>query len=235
VGAAACVGYQPACDSGDEGCAVAMANPFSNRKKVRGWKRRIRQLEQFRLAHRELDVEALRRGGRHYVKIWLDPWRRLVPRNPPYWYRRRIVAAFIDILGAWRERLDAAGEPYYLELWLFHPDFYDTQVVAAVGEEIDFYRTSFEAAEGASAQPPTEYRDAGYDLDSVRWRVGQVISVEMASAYERDFQALAKLVPTADRIQQTADGDTLLIFYRGLVWLGSLPSQLDSGSPDRLS
>jgi hypothetical protein len=209
-----------------------MANPFSNRKKVRGWKRRIRQLEQFRLAHRELDVEALRRGGRHYVKIWLDPWSRLVPRNPPHWYRRRILAAFIDILGAWRERLEAAGEPYYLELWLFHPDFHDTQVVAAMGEMINFYRTSFDPAVGAPSQPPAEYRDAEYELDALRWRAGQVISVEMASAYEHDFQALAKLVPTADRLQQTADGDTLLIFHRGLVWLGSLPSTLNPGFMD---
>ncbi|WP_420128986.1 hypothetical protein [Longimicrobium sp.] len=212
-----------------------MSNPFSNRKKVRGWKRRIRQLEQFRLAHRELDVEALRGGGRHYVKIWLDPWRRLVPRNPPYWYRRRIVAAFVDILGAWRERLDAAGEPYYLEMWLFHPDFYDTQVVVAVGEEIDWYRNVFEPAEGVPAQPPAEYGDAPCGPDDLRWRAGRVIDAELASSYEGDFQALARLVPTADRVQQTGDGDTLLVFYRGLVWLGSLSSQPDSGFPDPLS
>lgn len=210
-----------------------MANPFSNRKKVRGWKRRIRQLEQFRLAHRDLDVEALRHGrGVRYVKIWLDPWSRLVPRNPPHWYRRRILAAFVDILGAWRERLEAAGEPYYLELWLFHPDFHDTQVVAAMGEAIDYYRTLFETAAGAAAHPPAEYRDPTYDFSALRWRAGQVIDAELASTYESDFQALAKLVPTADRLQVTADGDTLLIFHRGVVWLGSLPSQLNPGSAD---
>jgi hypothetical protein len=210
-----------------------MANPLSNRKKVRGWKRRIRQLERFRLVHRELDVDTLRHGrGRHYVKIWLDPWRRLVPRNPPHWYRRRILAAFIDILGAWRERLEAAGEPYYLELWLFHPDFHDTQVVAATGEAIEYYRTLFDPAVGASEQPPAAYRDAAYDLDDLRWRAGQVIDVEMASWYEGDFQGLARRVPMADRIQQTADGDTLLIFHQGLIWLGSFPSTLNPGPVD---
>ena len=53
-----------------------------------------------------------------------------------------------------------------------------------------------------------------------------MIDAELASSYQDDFQALARLVPTADRIQQTADGDTLLIFHRGLVWLGSLPPEL---------
>ena len=54
---------------------------FSNQKKVRGWKRRLRQLERFRLAHRALDVEALRASHYDYVKVWLDPWSRLGGRN----------------------------------------------------------------------------------------------------------------------------------------------------------
>lgn len=213
-----------------------MPNPWSNRKKVRGWKRRVRQLEQFRLAHRELDVEALRRGGRHYVKIWLDPWRRLVPRNPPYWYRRRIVAAFIDILDAWRERLEAAGEPYYLELWLFHPDFHDTQVVAAVGEQIDYYLMLFNPTVDAPARPPAEYMDAACDLSRFHWRTGRTVEIVLASTYAGDTQALVELAErgrSADQIQETADGtDTAYIFHTGLVWLGSLPSQLNAGLLD---
>ncbi|HYR11933.1 MAG TPA: hypothetical protein VEQ60_29385 [Longimicrobium sp.] len=189
--------------------------------------------------HRELDVEALRRGGRHYVKIWLDPWRRLVPRNPPYWYRRRILAAFIDILGAWRERLEAAGEPYYLELWLFHPDFYDTQVVAAVGEEIDYYLMLFNPALDAPAQPPAEYRDAAYDFARFHWRTGRVIEIVLASTYAGDMQALVELAErgrSADQIQAVADGtDTAYIFHKGLVWLGSLPSELAPGFLDPAS
>lgn len=204
-----------------------MPNPFSNRKKVRGWKRRIRQLERLRLAHRELDVEALRQGrGVYYVKIWLDPWSRLVPRNPPHWFRRRILAAFIDVLDAWRERLEAAGEPYYLALWLFDPDFHRSQVVAAAGESIEYYRTLFDPADVPATGPPAEYRDAAYDLASLHWRAGQVIDVQLASDYADDFQALAKLVPTADRIKEF-EGDTLLIFHRGIVWLGSRPSELN--------
>lgn len=218
----------------DDDGAVAMANPFSNRKKVRGWKRRIRQLERFRLAHRELDVDALRRGGRHYVKMWLDPWRRVVPRNPPYWYRRRTLTAFLDILDGWRERLEAAGEPYYLELWLFHPDFHDTQVVAATGAMIDFYRTVFEPAVDAPVLPPAEYRDPAYDLSGLHWRAGQVVDAHLASTYAGDAEALVRLAElgrSADRVQATVDGtDTLYIFHRGRVWLGSRPSELNAAA-----
>lgn len=197
-----------------------MANPFSNQKKVRGWKRRIRQLERLRLAHRELDVDALRQGGVDYVKIWLDPWNRLVPRNPPYWYRRRILAAFIDIFDAWRERLEGAGEPHYLELWLFDPDFHRTQVVAVMGDRIASYQTLFDPAEARAARPPARYDDASYDLSRFRWRAGEVIDVLTAKLHALDERDVADWTRAAARIETTAD-DTLFIFDQGIVWLGS--------------
>jgi hypothetical protein len=199
-----------------------MPNPFSNKKKVRGWKRRIRQLERFRLAHRVLDVEALRASERNYVKIWLDPWSRLVPRNPPYWFRRRILAALIDIYDAWRQALDAAGEPYYLEIWLFHPDFHKSQVVAAVGDCIDFYRNVFEPVEEADSHPPAVYDDPAYDLDRLSWRAGTEIHAVSSSEVE-DFQYAADLARRANRVQQASWGDMLYIFELGGVWQGSLP------------
>lgn len=200
-----------------------MPNPFSNKKKVRGWKRRIRQLERFRLENRVLDVESLRAAERAYVKIWLDPWSQLVPRNPPYWYRRRILAALIDIHDAWRETLDAVGEPYYLELWLFHPDFHKSQVVAAVGDCIDFYRNVFEPAPDAPPRPPALYDDQGYDLDTLGWRPGTEIHA-VAAADVEDFDHAVELTRRADRVQQASWGDMLYIFELGGVWQGSLPS-----------
>ncbi|HEX2076877.1 MAG TPA: hypothetical protein VHG08_04185 [Longimicrobium sp.] len=200
-----------------------MANPFSNKKKVRGWKRRIRQLERLRLEHRQLDVAALREHGVQYVQIWLDPWDRLVQRNPPYWYRRRILAAFIDIFGAWKTGLEELGEPYYLELWLFEPDFYRTQVVAAVGTRVEYYRTLFPTVPGAPGRPPPQYQDPAYALSSFRWRAGEVIDVRTEKLDEPDAQDIATWSRHAARIEHTAD-DTLYIFNRGIVWLGSQPA-----------
>lgn len=36
-----------------------MTNPLSNKKKIRGWKRRIGQIKQWKQAHMELDTEQL--------------------------------------------------------------------------------------------------------------------------------------------------------------------------------
>jgi hypothetical protein len=196
---------------------------FENRKKVRGWKRRLRQLERFRLAYRTLDVEWLRAAERQYVKIWLDPWSRLVPRNPPYWYRRRILAAFIDIYTSWRQALEAAGEPYYLELWVFHPDFHNTQVVAATGSLLKFYDRVFEPAQKGAPRPPALYDDPAYDLDRFRWRAGTDVNVLLRSIDVVEPGDEERLVREADRVQTSKHtGDTMYIFELGSVWQGSL-------------
>jgi hypothetical protein len=200
-----------------------MANPFSNRKKVRGWKRRIRQLEWLRLRHRALDLDALRRDRVEYVEILLDPWSRLVGRNPPYWYRRRIMAAFADIFNAWREVLELQGEPYYLALWVLEPNFYGTQVVAATGDRIEGYRTRFDPANGTAG--PVQYRDGSYDLGCFQWQAGQLWDVFSAQEDAFDELDIAEWTRTADRIEQTA-ADTLFTFKRGVVWVGTQPSEL---------
>jgi hypothetical protein len=196
-----------------------MANPFSNRKKVRGWKRRLRELERFRLAHRVLDVDALRRNEVHYVKLWLDPWSRLVPRDPPVWFRRRVLAAFLDVLHAWHRALEATGEPYYLRLWLHHPRFHRTQVVAAMGDRMAWYRGTFAPAPGARPLPPPQYADPAYDLAAAEWEPCLDTDVLLPDD-AADLRELGRLVLRASRLEQTSDGQALLLFDRGHVWLG---------------
>ena len=207
-----------------------MANPFSNRKKVRGWKRRLRELERFRLAHRELDVDALRRNEVAYVKLLLDPWSRLVPRDPPVWFGRRVLAAFLDILRSWHGALEATGEPYYLRLWLFDPRFHRTQVVAAMGDRIRWYEKSFEPAAGAPPLPPPHLGDPAYDLAALEWEPCRDTDVllEDDAADERE---LARIRLRASRVEYASWGQPLFLFDRGLVWLGRPPAEEPAVEP----
>ncbi|HEX6909867.1 MAG TPA: hypothetical protein VF142_05720 [Longimicrobium sp.] len=204
---------------------------FSNRKKVRGWKRRLRQLERFRLAHRTLDVEALRQSHYHYVKVWLDPWSRLGGRNPPIWFRRRILAALMDIHDAWRAALEGLGEPYYLEVWLFHPDCYRSQVVAGLDWRMEHYRNVFPPAADAATRPLALYDDPAYDLDHFAWRPGTDENVYMACPGELDADAKADFERRASHVEQAANGDALYFFELGTVWQGALADP-STPSPD---
>ncbi len=207
-----------------------MATPFVNRKKVRGWKRRLRQLERFRLIYSVLDIQRLRAREVEYVKLWLDPWHRLVKRNPPFWYRRRVVAAFIDILQSWKAQLDGLNEPYYLRFWLFDPRFYSTQVVAAVGSRILFYERSFNDAPGMESSPPKPYHDAGYDLHALQWHTVLDEEYFLASVDAESEEDRVYLRNAASREEIAPDGDTLYIMKRGLIWIGAMPP-IDCGDP----
>lgn len=170
-----------------------------------------------------LDLAALRRSERHYVKIWLDPWSRLVPRNPPVWFQRRILAALLGILESWRRTLDAAGEPYYLRLWLFDPEFHRSQVVAAVGSFIPFYENTFARAPAGNRRPPRRFDDPEYDLDALEWRPCLHTDVVLADD-AADFGELTRLTQHASRVEYAGTGQALLVLDRGLVWVGSAPS-----------
>ena len=198
-----------------------MPNPLSNRKKVRGWKRRLRELDAFRRRHEALDPAWLGESGVRYVKVWLDPWSRLVPRNPPAWFQRRILAAFLQILSSWRRTLDATGEPYYLRLWLFDPEFHQSQVVAAVGSRIPFYENTFDPAPTGRGRPPPRYDDPEYDLDALAWRPCLHTDVVLEDA--ADAADLAWLHRRASRVERARTGQALFLFDKGLVWVGALP------------
>jgi hypothetical protein len=203
-----------------------MPNPLSNRKKVRGWKRRVRQLERWRDANRTIDVASLLQDEYRYLKISLDPWNRLVSREPPQWLRKRILQAFVEVQCSWTAALLAAGEPYYLRLWLFHPRFHRTQLVVAVRDRILWYEGTFAPAPaGVLTHPPREYDPDGSILAGQAWTV--------AADEEYLFPQWLNLAPdeeervrkAAAQILATEGGETYYVMRRGLVWLGSpLPS-----------
>jgi hypothetical protein len=192
-----------------------------NKKKVRGWKRQIRKLEQWKQNHLQL---SLNRYGYEYVKIWLDPWYRLQKRNPPIWFRRLIVAALIEIYAAWHKQLVSSGEPFYLKIWFFEPHFIQSQVVAATGERVEYYENLFVPDTESKKFPFVKYAHADYDLTAFDWqlRVDEDFYFKQADEFtDEEFERLKK---KAFRVEQTEDGDTMLTIKRGNIFVGERTS-----------
>jgi hypothetical protein len=185
--------------------------------KIRGWKRQIKKLEQWKQKHLNL---TLNRYGYEYVKIWLDPWYRLQKRNPPVWFRRLIVAALIEIYNSRHEQLVSLNEPFYLKIWLFEPHFIQSQVVGATGERIEYYEKLLVPDTESRKFPFEKYARSSYDLAAFDWqaRVDEDIYFEQADEFTpEDFERLKK---KAFRVEQTEDGDTMLTVKRGNIFVG---------------
>jgi len=121
-----------------------MANSFSNKKKIRGWKRRIKQIEQWKLHNIDLNVEQLKHDKRDYVKLWIDPFYRLSRRNPPLWFSRLILVEMVEIYQSWYQKLKQLDEPFYLKIWLYNLHFINSQIVVAFRECLHYYNNTFD-------------------------------------------------------------------------------------------
>lgn len=196
-----------------------MANLCRSKKKIRGWKKRIRQIQKWKQRNFNVDLS---NSNYDYVKIWIHPWSSLAKPSPPLWYRRLILSAMFEIYHNWRNQLIERGEPFYLKIWLFHPRFSHSQVVAGIRERIDWYENVFPIPEN-QYEPFTyeEYGSNHYNLHDVTWelRIDDVVHYEKID--ELTPQEVEVLQKTAYHITQTSNGDTLYAVWLGSVWLGS--------------
>ncbi|GAA0133939.1 hypothetical protein YSY43_07790 [Paenibacillus sp. YSY-4.3] len=124
----------------------------SIKKKIRGMKKKARKLSAWTEYYKQLDTEALIKYEKEYVKIWINPFYNLYQinsktigrKNPSYKFRKQVFNHLIEIYLAWEDKLKQMEEPYYLKIWLADPEFMDSQVVAAVGSEIEYYNNIFD-------------------------------------------------------------------------------------------
>jgi hypothetical protein len=120
-----------------------MPYPFCNRQKIRGWPEYLRKLDRLEKNFLPLNQADLAASGWTAYQLWIAPFSNLVKRNPPGWYFRRYVESMFRVMQQWEQELIAQGDDYYLALWLFEPAHAISQVVAATGNRIDFYRQRF--------------------------------------------------------------------------------------------
>jgi hypothetical protein len=195
-----------------------MANGWANKKKVRGLKRNIARAEQLLYAQRELDKATLEDWGYTYARVSIAPWYNLVKRNPPFWYRRRVLRAMMAVYDAWEAQLQRYDKPYYLKIWLFHPRFWQTQVVAAAGDRIVWYTNQFTAFPDASPKEFLLYDTPDTGIRRLHWQPhADEDYIDEDSGYSP--QELAHLEHHADAIE-VVYGRRLFRFRRGTVWLG---------------
>lgn len=197
----------------------------SNKKKIRGWKNQIKKIEKWKNENINLDLEVLKQRNRDYVKIWINPWYRLEKRNPPNWYCRLILKSMIEIYMNWFKTLEELGEPFYLKIWLFDPNFINSQIVVAIGDELNFYDNVFERNISEKKFPYEKYdmKDLGlkdFNLD---------LFIDENVLYEKlddlSLREVNKLKKKAYEILNAEYDDIEDICYRvkiGDIWVGEL-------------
>jgi hypothetical protein len=101
-----------------------------NRKKIRGWKRRIKQLDEWGKHIKQPYLKHFKDVGDYtYERCFLYPFYTLEKRQPPIWFYKLIIAKFIMAYDEWEKIFNDLGIPYDLQLWIYDPNFMWSEII----------------------------------------------------------------------------------------------------------
>ncbi|MBL1224120.1 hypothetical protein [Enterococcus sp. BWR-S5] len=193
------------------------------KRKIRGWKRKVRKIEQWKNTYLELDQEALAKYNREYVKVWIAPFFSLQKHTIPLWYKRLVIQALLDIYSSWQQQLVKLDEPYYLKVWIFEKDFMWSQVVVSVRSALHFYDETFEELTPVSSLPNEFAVEAAKLLEwkkgftAVTWFEGEMQEDIRDGLYtEEEIQAIKD---SAYKVQEYK-GEAMYLVKDDIVWVG---------------
>ncbi len=212
-------------------------------KKIRGHNRRHKQIDNWRLDNLSLDLTdyLLNQRDRYYAKIRVHPWSGLSLTNsatpePTGKTKQKMLNGLLDIYEDWKKQLDKLGQPYYLKVWLFEPRFSQSQVVCAIGDNVDFYENTFYKPDTnktiqldnyGSLKTKLSKLNWDYRLDEDHYDNTEVSEPEIYGSrqdYEDTKIWFAKLLKKPHRTNKYKDpiGDITesYSFKRGDIWLG---------------
>jgi hypothetical protein len=117
-------------------------------RKIRGHKRRQKQVEQWRLDNLQLKIDILEQFKKDHIDIVVHPWCDFSIINsgfasPKSKTKQLIINALLDIYDSLKIQLDKLDKPYYLKIWLYEERFTKSQVVLAIDNKIEFYQNCF--------------------------------------------------------------------------------------------
>ena len=191
---------------------------FSNKKKVRGWKTQIRRMERWRTEYLTPDWPHFNHYGYAYCKIQIDPWNRLVKRQPPLWLGRQMIHGLLDICDAWVEAIPDAA---YLRVWLMWPYLIGSQVGMSGPSRLDWYSEMFRPVESLSwaearGFPPQFGPELLERLKGYQW-------TECLDEYSVDSDDVSEawLSRRPHSSLTNEDGSFLTLVEQGRVWVGT--------------
>lgn len=212
------------------------------KRKIRGHRRRWKQIEMWEKFNLNLDLDILKKHGRDYTKIRIHPWSGLSFTNsqfaePRGLTKRKMLNGLFAIYHHWKSQLDKLGEPYYLKIWLYDNRFSHSQVVCAVGDFSGFYRNTFNKCEKEGQINPNTYSnvnkgcvegfswechlDEDYLDDSELGQPEEYDSLEEYLDYKKWIETLLKKPHKVYKHKEAIGATTeSYIFERGKVWIG---------------
>ncbi|MFD0793461.1 hypothetical protein ACFQZX_07510 [Mucilaginibacter litoreus] len=200
------------------------------RKKIRGWKRRIRQVERWgeRIEQPYLSHLLSDRGRHTYERCYLSPFYRLDKRQPPLWFYKIIIAQFIKAFQSWEAVFKEIGQPHDLQLWLYDPAYISSEIICYKMQQAgDVKRFSWES-DFTKPFPYEKFSSPGYDLTQFDWILSDDAYVHFED--DLDYAEFTEADLFADGYIRKVQDDGNVYFTKriGDIWIGRRKGILDN-------
>ena len=109
-----------------------------NKRKIRGWKRRVRFLHNWGKWIYEPDLENWNSGSDYtYERYRESPWYTFYgKRHPPLWFFKEIIKQYVSAFQNWVNIFQEKNEPYDLQLELHDPNYIFSEIEARRTEQV---------------------------------------------------------------------------------------------------
>ncbi|MHC5247029.1 hypothetical protein [Enterococcus sp. LJL90] len=200
---------------------MAIRTDFRKRK-IRGWKRRLEEIERWKYYCIKLDKNQLEKYSRDYVKLLNLSFYSLREYTIPNWYKRRILKALVEVYDSWRKSLEQLDEPHYLKIWVFKKDFLHSQVVVSYRDMLHYYDKTFAEIEPSTL--PSEL--AIKETDQFSWQQGLNLGQQTENELLEDIQIGFSTEEEAQAIRDGAyaierqEKDTSYVMLIDQIWIG---------------
>jgi hypothetical protein len=207
-------------------------------KKIRGLKRRQKNIDSWFGANFHIDLQLLGESGYYYCKSKVNPWSNLYyDASYPSDYRKQLFSRLLDIYDNWKSELESGFQDYYLAIWIFDNRFIDSQVVAGIGERISYYEKIWLGHE-TEVPFPNKFlnneqdriklfnwesaadMDFMYEREYVNTGIEDYYSAEDYFADQRYYRKLIESNKPFRLIGDNGEKEKVFTLKRGNVWIG---------------
>ncbi|GAA4361545.1 hypothetical protein GCM10023185_28710 [Hymenobacter saemangeumensis] len=185
---------------------------MAGRKKIRGFSRHLRRHQRWARQLSTPDFSHLAAYHYDHQKLGLNLW--FGHEKPPLVIRRVWVAYLLALHSYWQQELQARHPQHYLAIWLFEPDFGHSQLVAGVGERLDYYENTFARANQPLPLPATYASLPG--AADLEW----TCQVHLEGFDPEDFKNSRRLSAKKHKLYQAPGCEEMVLVELGHVWVG---------------
>jgi hypothetical protein len=200
----------------------------SNKKKIRGWKRRIKHIDVWFEKNKNPNINHSKNRGEDYIKIRIDPWNRLYERIIPDWYFRLIISKIILIHDSWRRQYESLDIYFDLQIWLNNPNNIRSEIVCAKVDTPGGKRNYYRKSADIKNFPCAKWADDAYDLGKFDWELFDDEYLRFKEAEGLSDDEVAELLNSGFKAERTKilnQDDTMYSKKVGDVWVGRLRTQ----------